>query len=65
MLLSQIGPTSDAGKLHSLRVFHSTQAVLGNDLDPLKYGYYAHNGMILPKKMTIQPAPDYLLKAIR
>lgn len=65
VLLPMIGPTSDAGALHSLRVYHATQAALGNDLDPMAWGFKSVNGLLMPIKMESQPAPEYLLRVIR
>ena len=60
-----IGPTSDFAQFHSLRVYHSTQAAMGNELDPLEWGYVEESGKILPVKMSLPPAPQHLLRVIR
>ena len=58
-------PTSDSAECHSLRVYH--QIMDWNDiiLDPVKYGFYHLNGMLLPVCGTSQIAPSKLLECIK
>ena len=58
-------PTSDAALYHSYRAYHQTQVWLGNTKDPLNWGYYIRQNMMLPIKMKQPPAPSSLLKVFR
>ena len=63
-------PASNAGRSHGLRVYHTVQGWIGNELPPTKYRYYKQTmsiGQIMfnPGKMTIPPAPEKLLKMVR
>ena len=65
----RLPPTSDAAKFHSYRVYHQVQAWIGNEINPVQWGWRLHNnqlGEILqPIKMEQDPAPLSLLKLIR
>ena len=41
--------THEPTKFHILRVFHTVQAWLGEDLDPRNFGFYKHNGTLEPR----------------
>ena len=58
-------PTSSAAGFHCMRVFWQTQTWMGNaDLDPMEWGWEIAESLLIPVKMTLPPAPDYLLKVI-
>ena len=57
-------PSSNAAKLHSLRVFFTIQEGLGNFLDPTEYGYYVRDNRIEPITSSDPVAPLELLKTI-
>ena len=50
---------------HCLRVFHQVQEWLGNNLDPLVYGWENDNGKLSPKATDVAIAPDYALKKLK
>lgn len=62
-------PTSAAAKYHSFRVYYQVQewACLGIDLElmPEEWGWYLHQGQLLPTQTDIPPAPEDLLNVIR
>ena len=65
----KLPPTMDAAKFHSYRVYHQIQVWLGNNLDPLKWGWNmqkTQRGEILkPLRMEQAPAPTSLLNLIK
>ncbi|XP_045211013.2 uncharacterized protein LOC123562441 [Mercenaria mercenaria] len=59
-------PTSSAAAFHSMRVYWQTHTWMGNEnLDPLEWGWEVSDNILSPVKMTLPPAPEYLLKVIR
>ena len=61
-------PTCDATRFHSYRVYHQVQAWLGNNLDPLKWGWQIHHGhtqKLKPVRMSKEAAPASLLKLVK
>lgn len=59
-------PTSNAARYHSQRVYYQAQVWMGEEkLDPTDWGWHLSEGRMLPKKMDLLPAPEYLLKVIR
>ena len=58
-------PTSDAAHFHSLRTYHQVQSWLGNDLNPLEWGWKLVQGRLMPMFSSQPPAPPSLLKLIR
>ena len=62
---SSLPPTSDETAQHSYRVYHQVQAWLGNDLNPLAWGWYLQQDQLFPQMSTLPAAPDFLLSYIR
>jgi hypothetical protein len=58
-------PTSAAAKFHSLRTYHQVQAWKGNKLNPLEWGWDVRDGIMIPRKTDLLPAPQALLELIR
>jgi len=59
-------PTSDAVKLHSLRVFLQIHEWKGdNALDPLEWGWEHVDNKFYPITTGREPAPDYIMKVVR
>src|SRR5277367_1626683 len=54
-------PTSDAARLHSLRVYHQIQQWMGRNLDPISWGWSEVGGVLTPVPAHLPPAPDSLL----
>ncbi|VDI48316.1 Hypothetical predicted protein [Mytilus galloprovincialis] len=60
-------PTSDAAKLHCMRVYHQTQVWIGkgDKLDPKDWGWHVEDNKLLPIRALLPPAPEKLLRIIR
>ena len=59
-------PTSDAVKLHSLRVFLQIHEWKGdNALDPLEWGWEHVDNKFYPITTDREPAPDHIMKVVR
>ena len=59
-------PTSDAVKLHSLRVFLQIHEWKGdNALDPLEWGWEHVDNKLYPITTDRALAPDYIMKVVR
>ncbi|CAG2207340.1 unnamed protein product [Mytilus edulis] len=60
-------PTSDAAKLHCIRVYHQTQVWIGkgDKLDPKDWGWHVEDNKLLPIRALLPPAPEKLLRIIR
>ncbi|CAG2196688.1 unnamed protein product [Mytilus edulis] len=60
-------PTSDAAKLHCMRVYHQTQVWIGkgDKLDPKDWGWHVEDNKLLPIRAILPPAPEKLLRIIR
>ena len=55
-------PTSNAAVQHSYRVNHQVQIWLGNEKDPLEWGWYLKFGQLWPLTMTQPVTPGSLLR---
>ncbi|GBM81914.1 hypothetical protein AVEN_60737-1 [Araneus ventricosus] len=62
--LARLPPTTDAGQLHAMRSYHQVQTWLGNENDPLKWGWMHTPSGLFPKKSEKVPAPESLLQCI-
>ncbi|GBM50045.1 hypothetical protein AVEN_90783-1, partial [Araneus ventricosus] len=62
--LARLPPTTDAGQLHAMRSYHQVQTWLGNEKDPLKWGWMHTPSGLFPKKSEKDPAPESLLQCI-
>ncbi|GBM41879.1 hypothetical protein AVEN_262726-1, partial [Araneus ventricosus] len=62
--LARLPPTTDAAQLHAMRSYHQVQAWLGNEKDPLKWGWMHTPSGLFPKKSEKDPAPESLLQCI-
>ncbi|GBL88779.1 hypothetical protein AVEN_158909-1 [Araneus ventricosus] len=62
--LARLPPTTDAAQLHAMRSYHQEQTWLGNEKDPLKWGWMHTPSGLFPKKAEKDPAPESLLKCI-
>ena len=62
--LATLPPTSSAARQHLLRVYHQVQQWLGNELDPLKWGWKFEHGKLIPNPTDLPPAPEELLNII-
>ena len=61
----RLPPTSSSAKYHSLRVFHQVQEWLGNNLDPLLYGWERRELKLSPKTSDMGIAPEGALKMLK
>ncbi len=61
----QLPPTSAALHHHSMRVYHQVQSWLGNEMDPLKWGWVVENNTMLPVMTLKEAAPAKILNLIR
>ncbi|GBM36989.1 hypothetical protein AVEN_153933-1 [Araneus ventricosus] len=62
--LARLPPTTDAAQLHAMRSYHQVQTWLGNEKDPLKWGWMHTPSGLFPKKAEKDPAPESLLQCI-
>ncbi|GBL71845.1 hypothetical protein AVEN_129692-1, partial [Araneus ventricosus] len=62
--LARLPPTTDAAQLHAMRSYHQVQTWLGNEKDPLKWGWMHTPSGLFPKKSEKDPAPESLLQCI-
>ncbi|GBO42542.1 hypothetical protein AVEN_196050-1 [Araneus ventricosus] len=62
--LARLPPTTDAAQLHAVRSYHHVQTWLGNEKDPLKWGWMHTPSSLFPKKSEKDPAPEFLLECI-
>ncbi|GBL97632.1 hypothetical protein AVEN_193485-1, partial [Araneus ventricosus] len=62
--LARLSPTTDAGQLHAMRNYHQVQTWLGNEKDPLKWGWMHSPSGLFPKKSEKDPATESLLQCI-
>ncbi|GBN88559.1 hypothetical protein AVEN_199207-1 [Araneus ventricosus] len=62
--LARLPPTTDAAQLHVMRSYHQVQTWLGNEKDPLKWGWMHTPSGLFPKKSEKDPAPESLLQCI-
>ncbi|GBO01866.1 hypothetical protein AVEN_19157-1 [Araneus ventricosus] len=62
--LARLPPTTDAAQLHAMRSYHQVQTWLGNEKDPLKWGWMHTPSGLFPKKSEKDPAPESLLQFI-
>lgn len=58
-------PTYAAAIYHIYRVYHQVQQWIGNNLEPKDWGWKLENGILVPTKTHLPPAPEELLKIIR
>ncbi|KAE8745769.1 hypothetical protein FOCC_FOCC007485 [Frankliniella occidentalis] len=64
VLLSDLPPTSDGARQHSLRAYLTVQEWLGNALDPTRWGWYRGDRSLHPVPARLPPAPQELLTLI-
>ncbi|GBL91834.1 hypothetical protein AVEN_172758-1 [Araneus ventricosus] len=62
--LARLPPTTDAAQLHAMRSYHQVQTWLGNEKDPLKWGWMHTPSGLFPEKSEKDPAPESLLQCI-
>ncbi|GBN93925.1 hypothetical protein AVEN_97861-1 [Araneus ventricosus] len=62
--LARLPPTTAAAELHAMRGYHQVQTWLGNEKDPLKWGWMHTPSGLFPKKSEKDPAPESLLQCI-
>ena len=62
--LATLPPTSAAAKQHSFRSFLTVQEWMGNQLNPLDWGWKAEDGILVPLETDMAVAPDSLLNMI-
>ncbi|GBM08416.1 hypothetical protein AVEN_108404-1 [Araneus ventricosus] len=62
--LARLPPTTDAAQLHAMRSYHQVQTWLGNEKDPLKWGWMHTQSGLFRKKSEKDPAPESLLQCI-
>ncbi|GBN49705.1 hypothetical protein AVEN_221547-1, partial [Araneus ventricosus] len=62
--LARLPPTTDAAQLHAMRSYHHVQTWLGNEKDPLKWGWMHTPSSFFHKKSEKDPAPESLLQYI-
>ncbi|GBM05959.1 hypothetical protein AVEN_80554-1 [Araneus ventricosus] len=62
--LARLPPTTDAAQLHAMRNYQHVQTWLGNEKDPLKWGWMHTPSSLFPKKSEKDPAPESLLQCI-
>lgn len=61
----KLPPTVDAGRFHSLRMYHQVQTWRSNNLPPENWGWSASPSGLVPFKMSKEAAPEQLLRTIR
>ena len=61
----RLPPISSSATYHCPRVIHQVQVWLGNNLDPLVYGWENDNDKLSPKATDVAIAPDYALKKLQ
>ena len=60
-----LGPTSDAARFHSLRVYNQVQEWMGvTSIDAVDWGWMTRGDYLLPIRMSKPAAPSNLLKMI-
>lgn len=64
MQLSNLPPTRSAAHQHLNRTYFQIQKWLGQDLNPLDWGWKLKNESLEPITTTSKPAPDELLDSI-
>ena len=62
--LETLPTTSDTAAQHSHWAYHTVQQCLGNDKDPIKWGWKRINNTLFPMTTAKQIAPDVLLNMI-
>ncbi|GBN59866.1 hypothetical protein AVEN_204846-1, partial [Araneus ventricosus] len=62
--LARLPPTTAAAELHAMRGYHQVHTWLGNEKDPLKWGWMHTPSGLFPKKSEKDPAPESLLQCI-
>jgi len=62
--LNLLPPTFEAAQQHIFRVYYQIQKWLGNELNPLDWGWVMRDNMLWPKTTNQPPAPDCLLHMI-
>ncbi|GBO01474.1 hypothetical protein AVEN_222617-1 [Araneus ventricosus] len=62
--LARLPPTTDAAQLHSMRSYQQVQTWLGNEKDPLEWGWMHTPSGLFPKKSEKDPAPESPLQCI-
>ena len=58
-------PTSAAAKYHFYRVYHQIQAWIGNNIDPLQWGWTQSGHRLVPLKTYLSAAPERFLNIIK
>ena len=62
--LETLPPTSAAAKYHSLRAYHTVQQWLGNKLAATQYGFELCDGVLVPIRSDLAPAPSLVLNLV-
>ncbi|GBM96679.1 hypothetical protein AVEN_69287-1 [Araneus ventricosus] len=62
--LARLPPTTDAAQLLAMRIYHQVQTWLGNEKDPLKWGWMHTPSGLFPKKAEKDPETESLLQCI-
>lgn len=62
--MNLLPPTFEAAQQHLFRVYYQIQKWLGNELNPLDWGWVMRDNLLWPKTTTQPPAPDSLLHMI-
>lgn len=62
--LARLPPTADAARFHSLRSYHQIQKWIGNEKNPLEWGWVPTRFGLSPWKMDKDAAPESLLKMV-
>ncbi|KAL5012859.1 hypothetical protein ScPMuIL_011410 [Solemya velum] len=63
--IHELPPTSAANYFHSLRTYHQVQQWVGNELNPLDYGWKEAKNKFIPVKTSLPAAPSDLLTVVR
>jgi hypothetical protein len=58
-------PTEAAARFHSFRVYLQVQTWIGNELNPVEWGWCLKGNKLIPVKTDLAAAPARLLKVIR
>ncbi|XP_050315527.1 uncharacterized protein LOC126750071 [Anthonomus grandis grandis] len=64
MNLARLPPTRNAARFHCLRTYQQVQKWLGNEKNPLDWGWIRSAQGLIPQLMTKPPAPQLLLNMI-
>jgi hypothetical protein len=63
--IQTLPPTKTAAKYHSYRTYLQVQRWIGNNLNPLEWGWSLQEERLVPKQCDLPAAPERLLKKVK